>query len=173
MKKYTAPPPISVDSNKNYKATIILEKGDEIVLELYVKEAPITVNSFIFLSRENYFDNTTFHRVIPGFMVQGGDPTGTGMGGPGYTFENEFHPNRNHDSAGILSMANAGTQNGQATNGSQFFITHGPTPHLDGMHTVFGKVIEGMDVVNNISERDPGTAREPGDLIKTICIEEN
>ena len=155
-----------------------------IVIVLEYEKTPGTVGNFISLAEgkiknsykdigEPYFDGLSFHRVINNFMIQGGCPIGNGTGDPGYKFDDEFHEDLKHNSPGILSMANAGTQNGQATNGSQFFITHGPTPHLDGMHTVFGKVIEGMDVVNNISERDPGNAREPGDLIKTICIEEN
>ena len=167
-KSYSAPPPMTIDPDKSYTATLQLEKGGEFVIELYPKEAPKTVNSFVFLSREGYYDGVTFHRVIAGFMAQGGDPTGTGAGGPGYTFEDEFHPDRRHDSAGVLSMANAGP----GTNGSQFFITFVATPFLDDKHTVFGKVIEGMDVVNGISLRDPGTAATPGDAIATITIEE-
>ena len=167
-KSYSAPPPMTIDSDKSYTATFQLEKGGEFVVELFAKEAPKTVNNFVFLSREGYYDGVTFHRVIPDFMAQGGDPTGTGAGGPGYRFEDEFHPDRRHDSAGVLSMANAGP----GTNGSQFFITFVATPFLDDKHTVFGKVIEGMDVVNGISLRDPGAATTPGDAIATITIEE-
>ena len=167
-KSYSAPPAMTIDPNKSYTATVQLEKGGEFVVELFAKEAPKTVNNFVFLSREGYYDGVTFHRVIADFMAQGGDPTGTGAGGPGYRFEDEFHPDRRHDSAGVLSMANAGP----GTNGSQFFITFVATPFLDDKHTVFGKVIEGMDVVNGISLRDPGTAATPGDAIATITIEE-
>lgn len=186
MKQYDSAPPMAIDTDKEYTATIVLEKGGEIVIELYAKEAPVTVNSFVFLSKDGYYDGVTFHRVIPGFMAQGGDPTGSGAGGPGYTFDNEPSPIRRHDSPGMLSMANAGVRGGKGTNGSQFFITFVPTEFLDGYdaagnkkdcsrescHTVFGKVIEGMDVVSNITIRDPGTAREPGDAIETIKIEE-
>ena len=168
-KSYDAPPAMSIDPNKSYTATFELEKGGEFVVELFAKEAPKTVNSFVFLSRERFYDGVTFHRVIPGFMAQGGDPTGTGSGGPGYRFEDEFHPDRRHDSGGVLSMANAGP----STNGSQFFITFVPTPNLDDRHTVFGKVISGMDVVNGITTRDPGRATTPGDAIKTITIRED
>jgi len=169
-KTYDSAPEMSIDVSKKYTAKFKLEGGKGFVLELFPEAAPITVNSFVFLAREGYFDNTTFHRVISGFMSQGGDPTGTGTGGPGYTFENEFHPEYKHDSAGILSMANAGTRNGQATNGSQFFITHAPTPHLDGMHTVFGKVTQGLDIVLNLRERDPQFATVNGEQIITIEI---
>lgn len=164
---YTAPPPMTIDPQKRYIATIVTEKGD-IVIELHADKAPKTVNNFVFLAREGFYDGTTFHRVIPGFMAQGGDPTGKGTGGPGYTFEDEFHPDLKHDGPGVLSMANAGPN----TNGSQFFITFDATPWLDGHHTVFGHVIEGMDVLLSISPRDPQTATQPGDKIITIRIEE-
>ena len=164
---YTEPPPMTIDPAKQYIATIETEKGD-IVVELFADKAPNTVNNFVFLAREGFYDNTTFHRVIADFMAQAGDPTGTGMGGSGYQFADEFHPDLTHDGPGILSMANSGAN----TNGSQFFITFVETPWLDGMHSVFGKVIEGMDVLFSISLRDPQTAVEPGDLIKTITIEE-
>ncbi len=164
---YAHPPATIIDPEKDYVAVIETEKGD-IVVDLFEARAPNTVNNFVFLAREGFYDDTTFHRVIEEFMAQAGDPTGTGMGGPGYRFADEFHPELRHDSPGILSMANSGPN----TNGSQFFITFVPTPWLDNKHTVFGRVIEGMDVVNAISLRDPQKASEPGDLIKTIRIEE-
>jgi cyclophilin family peptidyl-prolyl cis-trans isomerase len=184
VKQYSAPPPMTIDPDGNYTATFKMAKGGEFVVELYPKEAPVTVNSFVFLARDSYYDGITFHRVIGGFMAQGGDPTGTGTSGPGYTFENEPSPLRRHDTPGTLSMANSGVRNGNGTNGSQFFITFAPTLSLDGnnpdgslkncaaesCHTVFGRVIQGMDVVNAISIRDPGTARTPGDAITTIII---
>ncbi len=129
----------------------------------------MTVENFVNLARAGFYDGTTFHRVIGGFMAQGGDPTGTGRGGPGYEFADEFHPTLHHTGAGTLSMANAGPN----TNGSQFFITLAATPHLDNRHSVFGKVVEGMDVLNRIRERDPQMDREPGDAIQAIEIEES
>ncbi len=183
VKQYDAPPAMTIDPDKFYTATFTLEKGGEFMVELYPKEAPNTVNSFVFLARDGFYDGVTFHRVIEGFMAQTGDPTGTGRGGPGYRFANEVSRLRRHDLPGIVSMANSG---GEATNGSQFFITFVPTPFLDGFdadgnpkncsqqgvscHTVFGRVINGMDVVNGISPRDPATASAPGDVIKTITI---
>ena len=162
------PPSMQIDPGKEYHATIVTEKGD-IRLELFADKTPKTVNNFVFLAREGFYDDCTFHRVLPGFMAQTGDPTGTGGGGPGYTFEDEFHPDLHHDSGGILSMANRGPN----TNGSQFFIIYAPTPHLDGLHTIFGKVVEGMEVLNSLSPRDPSKNPDtPGDLIKTIVIEE-
>ncbi|MBN1247803.1 MAG: peptidylprolyl isomerase [Anaerolineae bacterium] len=156
-----------IDPEKTYTATFKTEKGD-IVVELYADKVPNTVNNFVFLAREGYYDDTTFHRVIEDFMAQGGDPTGIGTGGPGYTFADEFDSSLTHDGPGVLSMANAGAN----TNGSQFFITFAETPWLNGRHTVFGKVVEGLDVLNAISIRDPQTASEPGDLIETIEITE-
>ncbi len=164
---YSQPPEMQIDSSKTYVATFETEKGD-IVVELSADKVPNTVNNFVFLSREGFYDNTTFHRVLEDFMAQGGDPTGTGSGGPGYKFLDEFHPELRHDCPGILSMTNSGLN----TNGSQFFITYKATSWLDNRHSVFGQVIEGMDVLNSISLRDPGTATTPGDLIKTIRIEE-
>ncbi|MGH2401426.1 MAG: peptidylprolyl isomerase [Candidatus Limnocylindria bacterium] len=162
-----SPPSGELDLAKKYSARFKTEKGD-IVVELYADRAPLTVENFINLARAGFYDGTTFHRVIPGFMAQGGDPTGTGTGGPGYQFGDEFHASLRHDAPGVLSMANAGP----GTNGSQFFITHGPTPHLDNKHTVFGRVTEGMDVVNALRERDPQRDRNPGDRIDTIEISE-
>jgi cyclophilin family peptidyl-prolyl cis-trans isomerase/protein-disulfide isomerase len=164
---YAAPPAMIIDPAKQYIATLETEKGD-IVAELYADKVPNTVNNFVFLAREGFYDNTTFHRVIEAFMAQAGDPTGTGRGGPGYRFADEFAATLKHDGPGVLSMANAGP----GTNGSQFFITFVETPWLDGRHAVFGKVIEGLDVLESISIRDPQTATTPGDLIKTIRITE-
>jgi cyclophilin family peptidyl-prolyl cis-trans isomerase len=162
-----APPTGALDTSKTYTARFKTARGD-IVVELFADRAPRTVENFVNLARAGFYDGTTFHRVIGGFMAQGGDPTGTGTGGPGYQFADEFHPTLRHDSAGILSMANAGP----GTNGSQFFITYGPTPHLDDKHSVFGKVTEGMDVLRSLRERDPQRDREPGDRIETIEISE-
>ncbi len=187
LMQWDSPPAMTIDTSKDYRAVIELEKGGEIVIDLFEDGAPTTVNNFVFLAREGFYDGVTFHRVLEGFMAQTGDPTGTGGGGPGYRFDNEVSPDLRHEGPGILSMANAGMRNGQGTNGSQFFITFRETHFLDGYnldgtekdcaaescHSVFGKVVEGMDVVNNISLRDPGSATTPGDAIKTIRIEEN
>lgn len=167
-KQYDAPPPMTIDVNKKYFATFKMQKGGEFVIELYPDKAPITVNSFVFLAREGYFDGVTFHRVLEGFMAQGGDPTGTGTGGPGYEFVNE-DSDLTFDKAGVVAMANAGRD----TNGSQFFITFGPAPQLNGDYTIFGQVTEGMDVVNGITRRDP--SQNPtftGDVIESITITE-
>jgi cyclophilin family peptidyl-prolyl cis-trans isomerase len=162
------PPKGDLATSRTYTATFKTEKGD-IVAELFAAEAPKTVENFINLARSGFYDGTTFHRVIAGFMAQGGDPTGTGRGGPGYQFEDEFSPKRRHDAAGVLSMANAGP----GTNGSQFFITYGPTPHLDDRHTVFGRVTTGMEVLGSSREREPQLDRQPGDRIETIEISES
>ena len=159
---------MTIDPKKKYTATFKTEAGD-FVVELYADKAPKTVNNFVFLARDHFYDGVTFHRVIKGFMAQGGDPTGTGTGGPGYKFADEFHPSLRHTGPGILSMANAGA----GTNGSQFFITHSATPHLDNHHTIFGKVIKGMDVVLAIPERDPSRAKLPGTKIVSIEITES
>ena len=185
-KQWDSPPAMVIDQNKKYTAVFELEKGEEFEIELYADKAPKTVNSFVFLAREGFYDGVTFHRVLEGFMAQAGDPTGTGSGGPGYRFDNEFHTDLRHDSPGIVSMANSGVRDGKGTNGSQFFITFIPTPQLDGLqgdgspkqcsergvscHAVFGKVSEGMDVVNNITLRRPSEATSPGDVITTIRI---
>jgi cyclophilin family peptidyl-prolyl cis-trans isomerase len=166
--QWSAPPPMTIDPNRVYRATFRTEKGD-IVTELFADRTPITVNNLVFLAREGFYDNTTFHRVIDDFMVQGGDPTGTGMGGPGYRFEDEIIGNLTFDEPGLLAMANSGP----ATNGSQFFITMAPTPWLDGRHTIFGKVIEGMEVLDELTRRDP--QQDPGlaaDVLETVIIEE-
>jgi cyclophilin family peptidyl-prolyl cis-trans isomerase len=156
-----------LDTSKAYRARFKTQRG-EFVVQLHGDKAPMTVENFVNLARSGFYDGTTFHRVIPGFMAQGGDPTGTGRGGPGYSFRDEFVPSLRHDGPGVLSMANAGPN----TNGSQFFITFGPTPHLDGRHSVFGRVVEGMEVVNALRERDPDRDPNPGDTIETIEIEE-
>jgi cyclophilin family peptidyl-prolyl cis-trans isomerase len=157
----------NLDTSKSYAARFKTQRG-EFTVELFASDAPLTVENFVNLARSGFYDGTTFHRVIPGFMAQGGDPTGTGRGGPGYTFGDEFSPSRRHDGPGVLSMANAGP----GTNGSQFFITFGPTPHLDGRHSVFGRVAEGMEVVRSLRERDPDRDPNPGDTIEAIEIEE-
>ena len=168
-KQYNAYPAMTIDTTKQYYATFKMENGGEFVAQLYADKAPKTVNSFVFLARDGFFDGVTFHRVLDGFMAQGGDPTGTGMGGPGYSFEDEIDPSLTFDQAGLLAMANSGPN----TNGSQFFITYAPTPHLNGLHTIFGQIIEGMDVVNALTRRDPDQAPTyAGDAIKTIEITE-
>jgi cyclophilin family peptidyl-prolyl cis-trans isomerase len=168
MPDQPAPPSGTLDLHKTYTARFKTERG-EIVCQLHAPQAPLTVENFVNLARAGFYDGTTFHRVIPGFMAQGGDPTGTGRGGPGYSFRDEFTPELRHDAAGVLSMANAGP----GTNGSQFFLTLAPTPHLDGRHAVFGRVTGGMDVLRSIRERDPMGDPKPGDRIDTIEIEES
>jgi peptidyl-prolyl cis-trans isomerase B (cyclophilin B) len=158
-KRYMGPPMMKIDANRNYTATFDTSRGT-IIVDLFSKDAPKTVNNFVFLARERFYDGTKFHRVIPNFMIQGGDPTGTGTGGPGYMFGDEFTGNpRRHNKPGVLSMANAGRD----TNGSQFFITHVATAFLDGKHTVFGQVRSGQDVVNAIKQ---------GDALNSVKIEE-
>ncbi len=164
---YSSPPAMGIDPQKTYTATVQTSDGD-IILQLFADKTPNTVNNFVFLAREGFYDGVIFHRVIENFMVQGGDPTGTGRGGPGYSFADEFHPELRHDGPGVLSMANAGPN----TNGSQFFITHVATPHLDGKHSVFGRVTGGLDVLMAIPVRDPAQAQVPAVAIKTILIEE-
>ncbi len=167
-KQYTSLPEMQIDAQKRYTATVKMAKGGEFVIQLFPDKAPVTVNSFVFLAREGFFDGVTFHRVLEGFMAQTGDPTGTGSGGPGYQFANEDSDLR-FDKAGVVAMANAGRD----TNGSQFFITFGPTPHLDGGYTIFGQVISGMDVVNGLRRRDPLQYPDyKGDAIDTIVITE-
>lgn len=166
--QYDRPPEMALDPDREYHASIETERGT-VRVRLFAREAPTTVNNFVFLAREGYFDGTTFHRVIPDFMVQGGDPTGTGTGGPGYRIPDEFDPGLRHDRPGILSMANAGPNTG----GSQFFITHVPTPWLDDRHAVFGEVVEGMETVLAIRERDPARDPNPGDRIERVVIEES
>jgi cyclophilin family peptidyl-prolyl cis-trans isomerase len=168
-KQFTICPPMTIDPAKSYEATIHTENGD-IVVELFPDVAPIAVNSFIFLADNGWYDGVTFHRVLPGFVAQGGDPSGTGFGGPGYAFEIEISEDVTFDQAGLLSMANSGP----TSNGSQFFITLEPLPNLDGGYTIFGRVISGMDVVEQITPRDPNQNPNlpPGDTILGVTIRE-
>jgi peptidylprolyl isomerase len=167
-KQYSAPPAMTIDPSKKYLATFKMQKGGEFVIQLYPNKAPITVNSFVFLAREGFFDEVTFHRVIDGFMAQGGDPSGTGTGGPGYQFVNE-DSDLKFDKAGVVAMANAGRD----TNGSQFFITFGPAENLNGGYTIFGQVVSGMEVVNNLTRRDPQVSPSyTGDVIGSVTIKE-
>lgn len=157
-KEWDNPPAMQIETDRHYNVVMETSKG-EIELELYSEHAPKTVNNFVFLAGEGFYDGITFHRVIDGFVVQGGDPTGTGRGGPGYRFEDELEGNPLKHEAKVISMANAGPN----TNGSQFFITHAPQPHLDGKHTVFGAVVRGKDVVDEINA---------GDEIKQVSVRE-
>jgi cyclophilin family peptidyl-prolyl cis-trans isomerase len=168
QRQYQACPENQLEAGKDYVATIKTEKGD-IVLELFADKAPLAVNSFKFLAEKGWFNNITFHRVIPGFVAQAGDPTGTGYGGPGYAFSNEVSPELTFDREGLLAMANAGPD----SNGSQFFITYAPQPNLNGNYTIFGQVIAGLDVLMKLTPRDPtqNNALPPGDKIITITIE--
>lgn len=154
--KWDNPPEMRIDLNKTYRATVDTDKG-VIEMELYARHAPKTVNNFVFLAQKGFYDGVSFHRVIPNFVIQGGDPTGTGRGGPGYHFEDEVKDNPLTHERGVISMANAGPN----TNGSQFFITHSPQAHLNGKHTVFGKVVKGLDVVDDI---------RAGDKMKRVTI---
>ena len=158
-KQWKNQPPLTIDIKKKYQARMATAKG-EIVLQLFPEHAPQTVNNFVFLARENFYDGLTFHRVIANFMIQGGDPSGSGSGGPGYRFADETRDNPLRHETGVISMANAGPN----TNGSQFFITHAPQPHLNGRHTVFGKVLQGQDVVDAIAQ---------GDAMMSVRIEES
>ncbi len=167
QQEWASAPDMVIDPAKKYTATISTDKGD-MVIELFAEKTPKTVNNFVFLAREGFYNDTIFHRVIADFMAQGGDPTGTGTGGPGYRFADEFHPELKHDKPGTLSMANAGP----GTNGSQFFITHVPTPWLDNRHSVFGQITEGMDTLMAIPPRDPMRPEYPGVKIKTVTIAE-
>ena len=159
MTQYSSPPAMQIDDSKTYTATIQTNRGN-IVVDLYADKVPNTVNNFVALARDGFYDGISFHRVIADFMVQSGDPTGSGRGGPGYRFNDEFHPDLVHDSPGVLSMANAGPN----TNGSQFFITHVATNWLDNKHSVFGKVSSGQDVVDAIQQ---------GDVMERVEIEES
>lgn len=165
--QFNSPPEMVIDPEKQYQATIVTDAG-EIVLDLMTDKVPNTVNNFVFLAREGFYDGVIFHRVIKDFMAQAGDPTGTGSGGPGYSFADEFHDDLRHDGPGVLSMANAGPD----TNGSQFFITHVATPWLDNKHSIFGKVVSGLEVVHSIPERDPSNRDAPAVTIQSIEISE-
>jgi peptidylprolyl isomerase len=166
--QFSSPPAMTIDTTKQYFANVKMAKGGEFVIQLYPDKAPITVNSFVFLARQHFYDGVTFHRVLPGFMAQGGDPTGTGMSGPGYEFVNEKN-NLAFDKAGVVAMANAGPN----TNGSQFFIMFGPYGLSENDYTIFGQVISGMDVVNAITLRDPNTNPTfPGDAMESVTITE-
>jgi cyclophilin family peptidyl-prolyl cis-trans isomerase len=166
--QYDSAPPITIDVKKQYYATVKMAKGGEFVIELYAARAPVTVNSFVFLARNGFYDGTTFHRVLEGFMAQGGDPTGTGKGGPGYQFANEDN-GLLFDKPGVVAMANSGRD----TNGSQFFITFAAADWLNGGYTIFGQVTSGMDVVNGLTLRDPNQNPDyPGDKIESITIAE-
>jgi cyclophilin family peptidyl-prolyl cis-trans isomerase/protein-disulfide isomerase len=168
-RQFTECPPILLKEGKQYFATLHTEKGD-IVLLLFPEKAPMAVNSFVFLAQQGWFDNITFHRVLPGFVAQTGDPSGTGQGNPGYTFNNEIDPSLKFDQAGLVGMANSGPD----TNGSQFFITYGPAPHLNDSYTIFGRVLDGMDVLEQLTPRDPqpGLSLPLGDKLITVTIEE-
>ena len=167
-KQWNTPPAMGIDPKKSYSAILHTDQGD-IELELFADKTPMTVNNFVFLAREGFYDDTIFHRVIANFMAQAGDPTGSGRGGPGYRFADEFHPSLKHNKPGILSMANAGP----GTNGSQFFITHVPTDWLDGKHSVFGQVTGGMDVLMSIPPRDPARVDAPAVHIQSVSIVES
>jgi len=156
--QWDSPPEMEINTGKTYRVTMTTSKGD-IVLDLYPEHAPKTVNNFVFLVRQGFYDGVAFHRVIPDFVIQGGDPTGTGSGGPGYRFEDELQGNPLKHETGAISMANAGPN----TNGSQFFITHSPQPHLDGNHTVFGRVIDSQEVVDAIRQ---------GDIMEQVTVRE-
>jgi len=166
--QWDAPPPMTIDVERQYFATVNMEGGRQFVVQLYPDKAPVTVNNFVFLAGQGFFNGVTFHRVLDGFMAQTGDPTGTGMGGPGYRFQNE-DSDLTFDKPGMVAMANAGRD----TNGSQWFVTFAPVERLNGGYTIFGQVVEGMDVVNAITRRDP--EQNPtfsGDRILQITIEE-
>jgi cyclophilin family peptidyl-prolyl cis-trans isomerase len=164
---YNQPPDMVIDPDKSYEAIIHLENGGQMRLRLFAAESPLTVNNFVFLANEGFYDGVIFHRVIPNFMAQGGDPSGTGSGGPGYMFADETDNGLLFDRPALLAMANAGPN----TNGSQFFITFVPTPHLNGGHTIFGEIVAGEDVLFGIAPRDP-MAGGPADVIARVDIVE-
>jgi len=169
--QYDAPPEMTLEDGVQYTARVTMENGDEFVIELYPDSAPQTVNNFIFLANDGWYDDVTFHRVLPGFVAQTGDPTGTGLGGPGYMIPNEVDPELSHAEKGMVAMANSGPD----TNGSQWYVTYDDVSQLDGGYTIFGRVIEGMDSVDEITPRDPSRDPNaaPGDTIKSIVIEES
>lgn len=168
-RQYKSCPPLIIDPSKQYTATLKTEKGD-VVIELYADKAPNTVNNFVFLAKDGWFNGITFHRVIDGFVAQTGDPTGTGMSNPGYYIDNEINPSLKFDKPGVVGMANSGPD----TNGSQFFITFVPASNLDGGYTIFGQVISGMDVLSKLTARDPRSSSvlPPGDKLISVTIEE-
>ena len=169
-RQFSVCPPMKIDPSKQYIATLETAKGN-IVVELFPEDAPLAVNNFVFLARQGWYDNITFHRVLPDYIAQSGDPTGTGFGSPGYAFDNEISPDLKFDKAGVLAMANAGP----GSNGSQFFITLAPTPNLDGDYTIFGRVIDGLEVVKQLAPRNPDQSNlnlPPGDALITVTIEE-
>jgi cyclophilin family peptidyl-prolyl cis-trans isomerase len=169
QRQFDETPPAVIEEGKQYQATIQTEKGD-IVVELFADQTPVTVNSFAYLAERGWYDDTTFHRVVPDFVAQTGDPSATGIGWPGYRCSDELNPDLTFEGPGVLGMANSGPD----TNGSQFFITLSAQPNLDGRHTVFGRVIEGMDVVESLSARDPQAVGpdQPGDRLLSITVEE-
>ncbi len=171
-KQYDQCPPVITSPDKQYTATLKTDQGD-IKIQLYADKAPLAVNSFVFLAKMGYFDGMIFHRVLPDFVAQAGDPSGTGFGGPGYQFANEVSADMKFDRAGLVGMANAGAD----TNGSQFFITYTETPQLDGGYTIFGEVIEGMEVVQALTPRDPASSAPadlpPGSTVLSVTIDEN
>ena len=162
-------PEMALEEGKTYHARVKMENGGEFLMELYPESAPQTVNSFVFLTNEGFFDGVTFHRVLDGFVAQTGDPSGTGMGGPGYMLPNEIDPALSHDDKGVVAMANRGPD----TNGSGWYVTLGPAVNLDGGYTIFGRVVEGMDVVEGLTLRDPSTNpdADPGDVMESVTIE--
>ncbi len=163
--QWSKPPQMEIDVKKSYSAVLKTDKGD-ITIQLFADKTPLTVNNFVFLARQGFYDGTIFHRVISDFMAQAGDPTGTGMGGPGYKFSDEFDPSLKHNKPGVLSMANAGPN----TNGSQFFITHVPTPWLDHKHSIFGQVTKGLEVLMSIPARDPSRRDAPAVKLQSVTI---
>jgi len=165
-KQYDAVPEMALDAAKEYSAVVKMENGESFTIRLSHDKAPVTVNSFVFLAKEGFYDGVTFHRVLDGFMAQGGDPAGTGSGGPGYQFINE-DSDLVFDKAGVIAMANAGRD----TNGSQFFITFGATPHLNGGYTIFGQVVEGMETIKALTRRDPSQRPDfMGDVMESVTI---